>query len=163
MRSLGSVDRVDLSESVASLMADASARSPPSVLRVTGEANRIPLRYDREGDSLLAPVWADWLSIRFNRTIYLGVIPTLKRLVNYFNPPKRMPIVQAESSKKLPIPWAEIGAVLSGVGAVLGPWPTRRSDVCIASSRPEVFAVVVPRITSGEQAIKHTPRHGRTF
>lgn len=72
-------------------------------------------------------IFAIWLQTQEEGYLYAavgffasGVIPTLRRLLYFFNPPKRMQIVQATSIKGLRFPWSEATAILAFLGGVLG-------------------------------------------
>lgn len=49
-----------------------------------------------------------------------GVIPTLRRLLYYFNPPKRRQIIKATAVNTRRFPWPEVISILGFLGAVLG-------------------------------------------
>lgn len=48
-----------------------------------------------------------------------GAVPTLKRLLHFYSPPKRMPIIQAAPVKRFSFPWSEMTAILTFLGAAL--------------------------------------------
>jgi hypothetical protein len=72
-------------------------------------------------------VLALWMQLREDGYLYAaigffasGVVPTLRRLLYFFNPPKRMQVLQASSTRALRFPWPEATAILAFVAGVLG-------------------------------------------
>lgn len=72
-------------------------------------------------------IFAEWLQSRGQGYMYAaiglfvsGVIPTLRRLLYYFNPPKRAQIIEAASADRRRVPWPEITVILGFLGAAIG-------------------------------------------
>ncbi len=75
---------------------------------------------------LAVGIFAIWLRNEEDGYLYAsvgffasGVIPTLRRLLYFFNPPKKMPIVQEAPARSLRFPWAEASMVVTFLAGVL--------------------------------------------